>query len=90
MSSVSVSHDLPVDRLGSNDNGDDGAVRVTIMATQLSQRNQLEYVVWAGVFITYSLTHTPGNYPTPGLTRVVVDDLTNVLLTHSDVSKLSW
>ena len=44
----------------------------------------------SGVFIIHSLTHTPGNYPTSCLTRVVVDWLTNVLLTHSDVRKLSW
>ena len=79
-----------VDRLAANDLGDDGAVTVTTMATELPRMSELTYVVWAGVFITHSLTHTPGNYPISCLARVVVDELVNVLLTHSDVSKLSW
>ena len=74
-----------VDRLAGNDIGDDGAVKLTTLATQRTQMSQLGYVVWA-VIIIHSLTHTPGNYPTSCLARVIVDKLIIVLLTHSDVS----
>ena len=79
-----------VDRLNANDIGDDGAEKLTQSATRLPQMSKLWYVVGAGVLILYSLTHTPGNYPTSCLTRAVFGELLNVLLTHSDVSILSW